>query len=128
MHLCPRKRNSFLFLEISLQWQDNCPIYILWMPLAMPNPMHKCNSGEPLILTACLQGNTRNFCLGHSKIQEAWGRETPRHPDKVTESARLPQVPHVDAGGSRPQDPGLMPFNIMHSHPMDHRRTLLRFL
>jgi len=35
------------------------------------------------------------------------GRRTLHHPDKVTGSARLPQVPQIDAGGPDPGPPSL---------------------
>ena len=56
------------------------------------------------------QGRRQQFLSGGPKFKgSGWPRD-PHHPDKVTGSARLPQVPQVGAGGrSGPRTPRLPP-------------------
>ena len=50
------------------------------------------------------RGSVRNFCLawGSKNSGSAWPRDLPQHPDKITVSAQLPQMPQVDSGGGNP--------------------------
>jgi len=67
--------------------------------------MLNCSGFSGKYRLLAFRGDARNFCLGDPKIQEVRIAARPHHPDKVTGSARLVQVPQVDAVGLDPMNP-----------------------